>query len=167
MTHTERRSAQHQKQIRGEIMNIIRGLITVVALFSLAVPATPSLAATKKAAKVPAKERVVIQVSEGDPKKWALALNVATNVQKDLGADKVQVELVAFGPGIGMLKADAEIATRVGDVIGSGVEVSACANSMRLQKIEEADLTDKVTVVPAGAVQIIKRQREGWAYLRP
>ena len=148
-------------------MNIRRHALAVIALLAFAVSSAPTFAAEKKAAKTPAKERVVIQVSEADPKKWTLALNVAANIQKELGADKVQVEIVSFGPGIGMLKADAEIANRVTDALDGGVQVVACANSMRLQKIEEADLVSKVVVVPAGVVEIIKRQREGWAYLRP
>jgi hypothetical protein len=54
---------------------------------------------------VPAKSRVVFQVSDGDAAKWGLALNNASNVQQELGADKVEVEIVAYGPGIGMLLA--------------------------------------------------------------
>src|SRR3989339_823191 len=89
-----------------------------------------SLLATGCASTPPApKPRIVMQVSDGDAAKWNLALNVAGNAQKELGADKVQVELVAFGPGIGMLKFDAVTANRVNDAIKSGVTVVACAKS--------------------------------------
>jgi len=46
----------------------------------------------------------VIQVSDGDQSKWNLALNNARNIQTDLGVANVDIEIVAYGPGIGMLK---------------------------------------------------------------
>jgi len=57
--------------------------------------------------------RVVIQVSDNDPAKWNLALNNARNVQVDLGMDNVDVEVVAYGPGLAMLKADSPVASRI------------------------------------------------------
>ncbi len=57
-----------------------------------------------------AKQKAVFQVSDSDPQKWNLALNNAKNVQADLGVDKTEIEIVAYGPGIGMLKADAIVA---------------------------------------------------------
>jgi len=81
------------------------------------------------------KKQVVMQVSDGDAAKWNLALNVAKNIQNDLGADKVQIELVAFGPGIGMLKFDAVTVNRINDAVKSGVQVVACENTMKASKL--------------------------------
>jgi intracellular sulfur oxidation DsrE/DsrF family protein len=111
--------------------------------------------------------RIVMQVSDGDSAKWNLALNVAGNAQKELGADKVQVEIVAFGPGIGMLKLDAVTANRVHDAIKAGVKVVACENTMSAQKLVKADMNPAISYVPAGVIQIMNRQNDGWAYVRP
>ena len=111
--------------------------------------------------------RVVVQVSEAGPARWNLVLNNVKNLQDDLGADKVAVEIVAYGPGIGMLKLDAVTNSRITDALKSGVAVRACENTMRNQKILKADMHPGISYVPAGVVQIIKRQQEGWAYLRP
>lgn len=111
--------------------------------------------------------RVVVQVSEADPARWNLVLNNVKNLQDELGADKVTVEIVAYGPGIGMLKLDAPTNSRVSEAIKAGVAVQACENTMRNQKLERADMHPNVTYVPAGVVQIIRRQQAGWAYLRP
>ena len=89
-----------------------RQLVAAIACMAIALPLS-SIAAEDKAAQKPQKERVVIQVSDADPQKWNLALNNAKNIQTDLGADKAEVEIVAYGPGIGMLKADAIVANRV------------------------------------------------------
>ena len=51
-----------------------------------------------------AKHRVILQVSDNDTDKWKLALNNARNAQEDLGRDNVDIELVAYGPGLNMLK---------------------------------------------------------------
>jgi len=113
------------------------------------------------------KTRVVVQVSEADPARWNLALNNVRNLQEDLGADKVTVEVVAYGPGIGMLKMDSAVGSRISDALKAGVKVSACENTMRGQKLSRADMLPNVSYVPAGVVEIIQRQQEGWAYLRP
>ena len=62
-----------------------------------------------------ADNRVVIQVSDNDSGKWNLALNNARNLQTALGKDNVDIELVAYGPGIAMLKADSLVGNRIED----------------------------------------------------
>lgn len=119
------------------------------------------------AADAPAKARVIFQVSDADPAKWNLALNNIKNVQGDLGAGNTEIELVAYGPGIGMLKADATIANRVIDAMAAGVKVVACENTMTNQKMKRDDMIDKIGYVKAGVVELMQKQREGWAYIRP
>lgn len=136
-----------------------RFLVAAAALCLL-----PWAASAQDAAK---KARVVVQVSDADPARWNLALNNARNLQDDLGAANVVVEIVAYGPGIGMLKLDALSNSRVSEAIKDGVQVAACENTMRNQKLERADMHPNVSYVPAGVVEIIRRQQEGWAYLRP
>ena len=114
-----------------------------------------------------AKSKLVMQVSDGDTAKWNLALNNAKNVQVDLGATNVDIEIVAYGPGIGMLKADSPSSNRVADAVKSGVEMVACENTMTVQKLAKADMIASISYVPAGVVQLMKRQSQGWAYIRP
>jgi len=113
------------------------------------------------------KAKLVVQVSDANPATWNLALNNIKNVQKDLGKDNVDLELVAYGPGIGMLKADAEVANRIDEAVDSGVQVMACENTMRGQKLSKADMNAKIGYVKAGVVEILQRQQQGYAYLRP
>jgi len=115
----------------------------------------------------PAVSKVVIQVSDQSPGNWNLALNNAKNVQQELGADKVRIEIVAYGPGIGMLKADAVTGNRVVEATQSGVKIVACENTMKAQKLNKEDMNPAVGYVPAGVIEIAKLQGEGWAYIRP
>jgi intracellular sulfur oxidation DsrE/DsrF family protein len=94
-------------------------------------------------------------------------LNNARNLQAEFGAANVQIEIVAYGPGIGMLKHDSGVGKRVGDAVASGVRVAACENTMRGQKLAKADMLNGVGYVPAGVVEITQKQQHGWTYLRP
>ncbi len=114
-----------------------------------------------------AKSKLVMQVSDGDTAKWNLALNNAKNVQVDLGAANVDIEIVAYGPGIGMLKADSVVGNRVGEAMASGVKVVACENTMHGQKLTKADMLTGIGYAPAGVVEIMQKQQQGWAYIRP
>jgi intracellular sulfur oxidation DsrE/DsrF family protein len=118
-------------------------------------------------AAAPARQHVVMQVSDSDPGKWNLALNNARNIQHDLGAGKVDIELVAYGPGIDMLKKDSAVSQRIDEATLSGVKVLACQNTMHGHKLTKADMLDGIGYVPAGVVEIMKRQQEGWSYIRP
>ena len=113
------------------------------------------------------KQKVIFQVSDNDPAKWSLALNNARNVQQDLGKNNVEIEIVAYGPGINMLKAESVVGTRVDEALAAGVKVVACENTMRNQKLAKQDMLPKVDYVMAGVVELMQKQQQGWAYLRP
>ena len=123
--------------------------------------------AAHKASKASKKEKVVFQVSDGDPMKWNLALNNMKNVQDALGKDNVDVELVAYGPGIGMLKAESTTGNRVNDAVAAGVKVVACEVTMHAQKLTKDDMLASIGYVPGGVIELMKREKEGWAYIRP
>jgi len=131
----------------------------LVATSALALPAYAQQASTRG--------RVVMQVSDNDPAKWNLALNNAKNIQTDLGAANVDIEIVAYGPGINMLKADSIVGNRVDEALAAGVKVVACENTMRNQKLARQDMLPKVDYVMAGVVELMQKQQQGWAYIRP
>lgn len=135
-----------------------------LAAASVLIAANAQTAGTSGAKRL----KVVVQMSDGDPAKWNLALNNIRNLQEDVGgAANADIELVAYGPGIGMLKLESPVAARVDEAVKSGVKVLACQNTMRGQKLTEADMNASVGYVPAGVTEILRRQSEGWTYLRP
>ncbi|GAC1525443.1 MAG: hypothetical protein NVS2B4_01430 [Ramlibacter sp.] len=111
--------------------------------------------------------RLLLQVSDGEPQKWSLALNNAANVQAEFGAGEVEVEVVAYGPGIGMLRGGSQVAERVAAALKSGVHVVACENTMRGQKLTAVDMLPGIGYVPSGVGELLKKQQKGWAYIRP
>ena len=137
------------------------GATAAFALFLPAVLAQSTGATSSK------RKGIVIQVSDNDPAKWNLALNNAKNLQDDVGAANVEIEIVAYGPGIGMLKLESPTGSRIADAAKAGVRISACENTMRAQKLTKDDMLAGISYVPAGVTEIMKKQHEGWAYLRP
>jgi len=142
-----------------------------VALFAmgLAIGAVPALAQTapQQTAQSATKQKVVFQVSDNDPAKWNLALNNARNVQHDLGKGNVDIEIVAYGPGLAMLKGDSKVAGRLAQALDESIGLMACENTMRNTKVQKSDMYAGISYVDAGVVHIMKRQREGWSYIRP
>lgn len=137
----------------------------IVAPFLIAANAQSITAAGQKDPQK--RHKIVIQVSDSDPAKWNLALNNAKNLQDDVGAANVDIEVVAYGPGIGMLKLESPSAPRIAEAMGAKVKVIACENTMRGQKLTRDDMLPAISYVPAGVTQIMTRQSQGWAYLRP
>lgn len=137
----------------------------VLGLPSAALAASPAKA--KATAKAAVKEKVVFQISDADPKKWNLALNNAKNVQTDLGKDKTDIEIVVYGPGIGMLKGDSEVGNRIEEALAAGIKVVACENTMTSQKLTRDDMLKDIGYVKAGVVELMSKQKQGYAYIRP
>lgn len=141
---------------------------TLASLASICMALLLALAACGGAhAQTAPANKVVVQVSDADPAKWNLALNNVKNLQTDLGPNNVQIEIVAYGPGIGMLKADSIAGNRVREAVDAGVAVVACENTMSNQKLTRDDMLPKISYAPAGVVELMRKQQQGWAYIRP
>jgi intracellular sulfur oxidation DsrE/DsrF family protein len=112
-----------------------------------------------------AKQRVIIQVSTPEVRIWNQALNYVENLQDLYGKDNVDIEIIALGWGIGMLKFDSPLATRVADAMKRGARLQACEVTMGRQKLTKQDMLPDIGYIPAGLGQIIKRQKEGWSYI--
>jgi len=139
-------------------INVLNFLSAVALLASFSVHAAPAETV---------RDKVIIQVSDSLPEKWNLALNNARNLQEAIGRDKVDVEIVAYGPGIEMLKMESEIGNKVDKAIVEGVKIVACQNTMKARKLSQTDMLTSIAYVPAGVVEIMHKQQQGWAYLRP
>jgi intracellular sulfur oxidation DsrE/DsrF family protein len=112
----------------------------------------------------------VLQVSEDDPARWNLAMNNAQNLQNAYGPDKVEVVIVAYGPGLKMLLKKAKTAKRVQSLSMGGVEFDACHNTMKhmAKKLGHMPAMNSVAkVVPGGVVRIGELEQKGYSYIKP
>ncbi len=140
------------------------GLVVLGLMFVMAV------AAPGDALAEGAKHKLVFQVSSADPGIQNLTLNNVVNVQKSLGIDNVDIEVVAYGPGLSILTSKSKVKDRVSSLTKYNITFSACGNTMKVMKRKTGklpQLIDGVRVVPAGVIRIMELQEQGYAYIRP
>ncbi len=117
-----------------------------------------------------AEKHVVLQISDPNPFKQTLVLNVAGNLLKHYGQDRVDIEIVAFGPGLRLLLADNANRSRIEGLAGQGVRFSACSNTVRAftRKLgKEPELNPHAVRVSAGVVRIIDLVSQGYFLIKP
>jgi len=117
-----------------------------------------------------ATKKVVLQISDSDPFKQTLVLNVASNLLQYYSGTEVDMEVVAFGPGLRLMMKDNVNQARIKGLMDSGIRFSACKNTManfakKLGKVPE--LQENITLVPAGAGRILQLNDAGWQILKP
>jgi hypothetical protein len=112
------------------------------------------------------KHHVVFHLNDSDEAKWNMALNNVNIMQKTLGKENVEIELVANGGGLKMLKFDTTVGPRLADTIKSGITFYACGETMKATKVTEKDLFSGVKVVPGGNIEVMQKQEAGWTYLK-
>jgi len=119
--------------------------------------------------------KVAIHVDENDPKRMNLALNNVANVNKyyESVGETVEIELVAYGPGLHMFRADTSpVIDRISQMSleFENLTFSACGNTHRVmskRESKEIELVEEASMVPSGVVQLIALQEQGYAYVRP
>ncbi len=111
--------------------------------------------------------RVVVHLDESDPNRQRLAVANLANLLDDLGDQQVVAELVANGPGLDAVLTTSTIGAELDALMVRGVAILACANTLRARHRSTADLLPGTEVVPAGISHLVRRQHEGWAYVRP
>lgn len=146
----------------------MRKLITALCLLLTSVASHPLQAAESD--KPFAEERIVLQISDADPSKQTLVLNVASNLVKHYGQDKVDVEIVAFGPGLRLMFKENVNGKRIDGLTDSGVKFSACKNTIaKMTKLlgDAPELNSNATPVTAGVVRIIDLENQGFKLIKP
>lgn len=144
--------------------------VSVLFAMTLLTIALYAVIASAEEEKPFAEERVVLQISDEDPAKQTLVLNVANNLIKHYGPDKVDIEIVAFGPGLRLLFADNANTGRIDGLTGSGVRFAACSNTianMSKNLGKELALNPHATRVSAGVVRILELTRKGYTLIKP
>jgi hypothetical protein len=112
--------------------------------------------------------RVVFHLDEADKARAQLVLNNIKNLIVDLGRKNVEIELIANGQGVlALLETPNLHGKDVERLADLGVRFLACSNSLEALNVPEEILLDPIEVVPAGITTLVKRQAEGWAYVRP
>jgi len=107
--------------------NIFKQFLLGISLAGLAFAGTQAVAEDKPFAE----KKIVLQISDDDPAKQQMVLNVANNLIKEYGGpEKVEIEIVAFGPGLRLMFADNAHGDRIKSLDANGVRFTACSNTI-------------------------------------
>ncbi|MFZ2100858.1 MAG: DsrE family protein [Oricola sp.] len=138
----------------------------LAALAALAMSAVSAFAADP--------HKLAIHVDENDPAVMNLALNNAANVKSfyDAKGESVEIEIVAYGPGLNMYVAESPVKDRISAMAleNPDLHFSACGNTlaaMTKKAGHDIALMPEAKVVPAGVVRLMELQADGYAYVRP
>ena len=117
-----------------------------------------------------AEHRVVLQLSDNDPKKQSLVISIAYNLLKLYDPDKVAIEVVAFGPGIDLLFPDNSNRKLIESLVAQGVKFDICLNTVDTIERETGKRPQYIpaaTPVQVGVGQILSLTENGYTLVRP
>lgn len=117
-----------------------------------------------------AEHRIVLQLSDKDQKKQTEVLNVANNLLKAYGPDMVAVEVVAFGPGIDLLRAENINRARVDSLVSQGVRFNICGNTLDTIERETGKrpkANPNANEVKVGVGYLLTLAEKGYTIVRP
>src|SRR5580692_4372455 len=148
---------------------MLRRFVVTIALLSMAF--APAAFAEGKT------HHIVVHVDQNDPQVMNMALNNVTNVIEYYRGknEEINVEVVAYGPGLHMLRADTSpVQDRIKhlkDMAFPGkIQFSAC--NVTKQNMEKAEghaisILPDATIVPSGVIRLMELQEQGWSYVKP
>ncbi len=119
--------------------------------------------------------KIAVHVDHNNKKTMNIALNNIQNLTKYYKSkgDKVIVEVVAYGPGLHMLRADTSPVTDRIETMSLAIpnlKFSACGNTRRKMSKKSGKpvkLLSEAKVVPSGVVRLIELQEQGYSYIKP
>jgi intracellular sulfur oxidation DsrE/DsrF family protein len=117
-----------------------------------------------------AEHKIVLQLSDNDVRKQNLVISVANNLLKFYDPDKVAIEVVAFGPGIELLRSESASRKQVESLIAQGVRFDVCLNTVDTIERETGrrpEIIPAATPVQVGVGQILFLTENGYTLVRP
>ena len=117
-----------------------------------------------------AEHKIVLQLSDNDARKQNLVISVANNLLKFYDPDKVAIEVVAFGPGIDLLRSESPSRKQVESLISQGVRFDVCENTVDTVERETGrrpEIIPAATPVQVGVGQILYLTENGYTLVRP
>lgn len=148
----------------------MKNCIVVLALIALGtLTVRPWADAQDKATpkEEPKTLKAVVHVNFADSERQKHGLRNVENILKEVQG-KATVEVVCHGAGITLLeKNHSKHAEQIEKLVKVGVRFAACENTMREKGIAKDDLLPGVVTVPSGAVEVIRKQQEGYGYFKP
>ena len=112
--------------------------------------------------------RAIYQLDSNDPKIIGKAIRNINNALTDPRlAGRLQIELVTFAGGTDAAMKGSQFEEELKALAEKGVIVAQCSNSLHERKLTRDQIYDFFALVPSGNGELILRQAEGWAIVKP
>ena len=113
-------------------------------------------------------QKVIFHIDELN--KWKLLLKNVGNLLDAVDTNKLTIEVLANSEAIKFYKANQvlELDMNAMEKLNSkGIKFVACNNALMANDINKDDLINFIDVVPVGILELINKQSEGYAYIKP
>lgn len=112
--------------------------------------------------------KAIFQLDNNDPKIINQTLHNISNALEDPRLKgKIKIELIAFASGTDAYLKGSAYQDELKDLAERGVIISQCHNTLVAKKLTKNDIYDFIAVVPSGVGELIIRQAQGWAVVKP
>ncbi len=146
----------------GRIMQA--ALVIMLVLFS-------AFSLAEETSKPFAEAHIVLQLGDDDAKTQARVISVANNLIKHYGGpDFVDIEIVAYGPGISLLYPDNPLSSRISSLLANDVTFIGCMNTVETITREtgkKPELIPETVPVKTGVAHMVERAGQGYVVIRP
>ncbi len=109
---------------------------------------------------------VVFDVTTADTVVHQMVIRWVTEISKKY--PEANIEVVYYAKSLGMVTKDKSIVAN--EVIkmaeNKNVSFTVCEGAMKRNNVEKSQLLDGVKTAPDGIYEIVKRQSEGWGYIK-
>jgi intracellular sulfur oxidation DsrE/DsrF family protein len=111
--------------------------------------------------------KVVFHIDENS--KWGLLLKNVHNLAQSVELSGNKIEVLANSEAVKFYIETTENSEKVlmKELAFSGIRFTACNNALNSMGIQPKQLMQFVEVVPVGVLELIERQAEGYAYIKP
>jgi intracellular sulfur oxidation DsrE/DsrF family protein len=98
-----------------------------------------------------------------------MALNNMANLFRAVPAEEASIRLLANGAAVKLFLKDRALqhGRTMEGLSKQGVRFMVCSNSLKKFNMQQTELVAFCDIVPAGIVELIQLQNEGYAYIKP
>ena len=123
------------------------------------------LFATNTQAQNNAAHKIIFQLVTGDTSSHKVLMKQFGNILSI--APDTKIEVVCHGPGIDMMMQEKSIViNKIKEFKEKGVVFNVCEFSLKERKVDKSKLIAQSTYVPAGILEIVEKQEQGWSYIK-
>ncbi len=112
-----------------------------------------------------AQHKIIWEIASGDTVQQRVLFNQVNNVLTE--APDTKIEVVFHSPAVyALIKDTGYFKPQIAALYKKGVVFAVCNNSLKKRNIDKTRVIPEAIIVPVAILELVKKQEEGWAYIR-